>query len=412
MNFLGNGLGFTGKPKETEKRELQYVSCSNSSALPFFPYTNQNSALNLSAVSRAVELISNSIATLPIKILINGDKEKSELEQHPVKMLFSDRNPNNLISKFTLIKLLVQSVLLRGNGFAYIERAVDGTPTNLRYLEANDVQIVYDKVRNALYYDVPLIKKHVEPKDMIHLLMFTYNGVMGISVLQYAARSLQIAHANDNAAKQFFENGCNVGGILTVQGPVSQKQREDIRSAWNETYTANGQGLTVLQGNMTYQQIQMSGKESQMLESRQYSVQDIARFFGISPVLLGDLSKVSYSTLEAVQNDFLVHCLQPYVVMIENEFNRKLLKQSESNLSVILETNEILRTDKQAQSNYYSSLLNSGVLSINEVRKEIGYNGIGQDGDKHFVSYTKIEDNVINKSNTINKDNEDKEDNE
>lgn len=408
MKLFGNGLGWGGNQPKEERKTLEYVNCNSSSALPFFPFTNSNSAMNLSAVYRAVELISNSIATLPIKILIQNESGKNEAETHPLNYVFSDRNKDNLISRYTLMKLLVQSVLLRGNGFCLIERAKDGTPTNLRYLEANDVQIVYDKIKNTLYYDVSILKRHVEPKDMIHLVMHTYDGVKGISVLQNAARSLGIAHANDNAAKQFFENGMNLSGILTVQGPVSQKQREDIRTAWNETYTANGAGLTVLQGNMTYQSVQLSAKESQMLESRQFSVTDIARFFGINPVLLGDLSKVSFNTLEAVQNEFLVHTLQPYISMIENEFDRKLLSKSETNLSITLETNEILRTDKAAQSNYYSTLINSGVLSINEVRKELGYNGIGEDGDKHYLLF-----NDASKASINNEDNnKDKEENE
>ena len=401
MKFFGNGLGFTGNQKEQEKRELQYVSCNAGGALPFFPLTNQYSALSLSAVYRAVELISNSIATLPIKILISDSTTKNEVEQHPVKMLFNDRNSKNLITKFTLIKLMVQSVMMRGNGFALIERAGDGTPIGLRYLEPNDVQIVYDKIKNTLYYDVPLVKKRVEPKDMLHFILHSFDGIKGIGVLQNAARSINLAQASENSAKSFFENGMQINGLLKVQGPLSQKQREDIRAGWNETYTAGGAGLAIIAGNMDYQSIQLSAKDSQMLESRQYNVQDIARFFGISPVLLGDLSaKTNLNTFEALQNDFLVHTLQPYITMIENEMNRKLLKPSEDNLSIILETNEILRIDKTAQSSYYSSLITNGVLSINEVRKEIGYNGIGEEGDKHFVSYTKIEDNMINKTNT------------
>ena len=404
-----NGLGWLGiTNQKEEKRELSYVGCNASGALPFFPNANQYSAMNLSAVYRAVELISNSIATLPIKILITDESGKNEADKHPLNYVFSDRNQNNLISKFTMMKLLVQSVLLRGNGFALIERATDGTVKALRYLEPTDVIINYDKIRNSLYYDVPIIKKRVEPKDMIHFVMFSYDGVKGLSVLQNAARSLGIAQASENAAKSFFDNGMMINGILKVQGPVNQKQREDLRAAWNETYTANGSGIAILQGNMDYQTVQLSAKDSQMLESRQFSVTDIARFFGISPILLGDLTKMSYSSLEAVQNDFLVHCLQPYITMIENEFNRKLLKQSESNLSVTLETNEILRTDKQAQSSYYSSLIGTGVLSINEVRKELGYNGIGEDGDKHIIPFTKIDDNTIggNKDNEVKQDNE------
>ena len=385
--------------KEKEKRELTYVSCNASGALPFFAAENCYSAMNLSAVYRAVELISNSIATLPIKILISDESGKNEADNHPLNYVFSDRNVNNTISRFTLMKLLVQSVLLRGNGFAYIERANDGTIKALRYLEPTDVIINYDKIKNVLYYDVPIIKRRVEPKDMIHLIMFSYDGIKGLSVLQNAARSLGIAHSAENAAKGFFDNGMMINGILKVQGPVNQKQREDIRNAWNETYTGNGSGIAILQGNMEYQSVQLSAKESQMLESRQFSVNDIARFFGISPVLLGDLSKTSYSTLEAVQNDFLVHTLQPYITMIENEFNRKLLKQSEMNLSITLETNEILRTDKTAQSAYYSTLINSGVLSINEVRKELGYNGIGENGNKHLIPFSDVSQNTIENNN-------------
>jgi len=400
MSFFGNGLGFTGSQKE-EKRELSYIGCNATGALPFFANTNQYSAMNLSAVYRAVELISNSIATLPIKILISDESGKNEAEKHPLNYVFSDRNADNLITKFTLIKLLVQSVLLRGNGFALIERNGDRVKT-LRYLEPNDVIINYDKVRNTLYYDVPLIKKKVDPKDMLHFVMFSYDGIKGLSVLQNAARSLSIAHSSENAAKGFFDNGMMINGILKVQGPVNQKQREDLRTAWNETYTANGSGIAILQGNMDYQTIQLSAKESQMLESRQFSVNDIARFFGISPVLLGDLTKTSYSSLEAVQNDFLVHTLQPYITMIENELNRKLLKPSESNLSITLETNEILRTDKAAQASYYSALISTGVMTINEVRKELGYNGIGEDGNKNIIPFTDINQNTIN----ANKDND------
>ena len=407
MNFFGNGLGFTGRSQKEEKRELSYIGCNaTTGALPFFSITNQYSAMNLSAVYRAVELISNSIATLPIKILISDESGKNEADKHPLNYVFSDRNTDNIISKFTLVKLLVQSVLLRGNGFALIERNGDRV-RSLRYLEPNDVIINYDKVKNTLYYDVPIIKKHVEPKDMLHFVMFSYDGIKGLSVLQNAARSLGIAQASENAAKSFFDNGMMINGILKVQGPVNQKQREDLRAAWNETYTANGSGIAILQGNMDYQTIQLSAKDSQMLESRQFSVTDIARFFGISPVLLGDLTKATYSTLEAVQNDFLVHCLQPYIVMIENELNRKLLKPSEDNLSIVLETNEILRTDKAAQSSYYSTLINSGVMTINEVRKELGFNGIGEDGDKNIIPFSDISQNTIN-----GKNNNDKQDNE
>ena len=90
--------------------------------------------------------------------------------------------------------------------------------------------------------------------------------------------------------------------------------------------------------------------------------------------------------------------------MIEEEFTKKLFNNSESNLEINLDETVVLRTDKTAQANYYSTLLDKGILSINEVRKELGYSEI-EGGDKHTISYTKIEDNIIDEKPNKEKDN-------
>lgn len=389
---------FFGLEEKRSTDGLQYVS-NFSDALSFAPFIHNSNAMNISAVYRATEIISDSIAMLPIKIQktdsMNG---KNELDSHPLKLVFGDKANGNNLSKFTLMKLLIQSVILRGNGFAYIERSEDGTVTGLRYLEPQDVIINYDKYKNKLYYSTTLFssqkKIHIEPINMIHLVKNTYDGVTGISVLSFAARTLHTSNATEESAKSFFDNGMNLAGALTVQGQLSEKQKADIRASWRQAYSNGGQGLAVLQGNMSYQPVQINAKDAQMIESRQFNVQDIARFFGISPVLLGDLSNSSYNTIEAVQNEFLLHTLQPYITMVENEFNRKLLKPSEKKLNIILETNEILRIDKQAQSNYYATMLSNGIMSINEIRRELGFNPI-EDGDKHVIPFTDLNQNQI-----------------
>ena len=392
--------------EKTEKRNCSIPTYSTfSDALTFSTLYNKYSAMNISAVYRATEIISDSIAMLPIRIV---DENKNELNTHPLSLIFKDRT-NQLISKFTLMKLLVQSVILRGNGFALIERGKDATVTSIRYLESNDVNIFYNKRKQELYYTCNLLNRRIEACNMIHLMKNSYDGINGISVLSYAARSLNIANNTENSASNFFNNGCNLSGVLTVEGQLSERQREQIKSSWNQAYSSGGNGLAVLQGNMSYQPIQLTSKDSQMLESRMFNVSDIARFFGISPVLLGDLSHSSYSTLEAVQQSFILHTLQPYITMIESEFNKKLLKPSESNLEINLDETYLLKTDKAATASYYNSLLSTGVLSINEVREELGYQSIGESGDKHLIAFSKIEDNQIenNKENKVNEDEKD-----
>lgn len=388
MKILGLNITRVNKVQNEENREFVPTF---SDALTFAGIGNNYGAMNISAVYRATEIISDNIAMLPIKVKISDKKHLEELSEHPIYLALND----GLITKYTLIKLLVQSVLLRGNGFAYIERFNDGTVKGIRYLDSADVQIHYTKQKQQLYYTCNTLGAgKIEPCNMIHLIKNTYDGVNGLSVLSFATRSLKTANNTENSASNFFTNGCNLSGVLTVQGQLSAQQKQDIRNSWNQAYSNGGSGLAVLQGNMSYQPIQLSAKESQMLESRLFNVQDIARFFGISPVLLGDLTHSSYSTIEATQNQFLLHTLQPYITMIEEEFSRKLLKPSESNLTVSLDETALLKTDKTAVASYYGTLLDKGILCINEVRKELGYSEI-EGGDKHLIAYTDINQNTI-----------------
>lgn len=397
MGKLKRILGLE-KTKEKEKREFTYVS-NATGALTFGCLYNSASAMNISAVFAATNLIANTIAMLPLKVLVNSDEGQNETTTHPVALCFDSKK--NIISKFTLLKLIVQSVILRGNGFVYIERS-GGVVTGLRYLEASDVIIYYQKEDNRLYYQVPFISsKHIMPKDMLHFVLNSYDGVNGISLLSYAARTLKITNASENSAKNFFENGMNVNGLLKVTTPITAQQKEEIRSSWNQAYNGEGGGLAIINANMEYQQLQLSPEDSQLLSSRQFNVADIARFFNINPLLLGGESGATYSSLEMLQNAFLIHTLMPYIAMIEAEMNKKLLSENEKNLTIILETNELLRIDKQAQSNYYKTMCESGILSRNEIRKELGYNGF-EGGDTHTVAYSDAAQNTIeNNSDNI-----------
>ena len=362
-----------------------------SQALQFGAVGTNNTARSIGAVYRATEIISDAIAVLPIKIREVNSQHTEDNSSHPVHAAFN----NNLVTKYNLIKLLMESVMLHGNGFAYIKRDSKGVPTNIIFCPSETVTIKYNRSKQTLNYKVSDVPGIVQPKDIIHLVKNSYDGIQGQSILSFASRSIKLANSAENNAVNFFKNGCNLSGILTVQGQLNSKQREDIHNSWQQAYGGNdgGSGLAVLQGNMQYSPVSVNAADAQLLESRQFSVEDIARFFGISPVLLGDLSNSSFSTIEAMQQDFLLHTLQPYIEMIEHEFNRKLI---DTNLyKLTLDESYLMRTDKTAQANYYQTLLNSGVLCVNEVRKDLGFSPIAG-GDKHVIPFTNIEDNTIN----------------
>lgn len=354
-------------------------------------------AMNVSTVYRCTELIADSIATLPIMVKKKqGNGKTNIMKNHYANLLFDDRNA--IMTKFNFIKLIVQSVVLKGNAFAIIERGADGIPVKLIFVESGDVTINYDKMRGTLDYSVNGYAKRFKPSDMLHFVKNSYDGIKGISVLKFAEKSIDLTKYIDENASNFFENGGQLSGILSASTSLSSKQRDEILSSWNTTYTHGGRGIAVLPGNLSYQSISATAEDSQMLQSREYQVAEIARFFGISPSLLG-VNGYTYASLEQLQQEFLTHTLMPYIVMLENEFSRKLLKPEETNLKIIFDTNGILRADKQAQANYYTSLINAGVLTINEVRQDLGMNAV-DGGDTNFVAYTYIAQNAINENNT------------
>lgn len=380
-----------------------------------YGYYNNSSALNISAFFQSCNLISNGISILPIKIKKKSGKGKTtELKNHPVNLLFSNRN--SLLSKYDLMKLLIQSVILRGNGYCYIRRATDGTPIELQYLNSDDVIINYNKQTNKLTYTCSLVSsKPIEPKDMIHLKMNSYDGVNGVSILSYASRSLEISNAIENSASNYYKNGGNLSGLLKVNANLSDDQRQQILNNWNTSFRNNNSSIAVIQGNMEFTQLSQNAEELQLLESRNFSVEDVARFMSINPVLLGLKGSATYSTLEMVQNDFLLHTLQPYISMVEFEFSRKLLNADEENLKIILDTNSVLRTSKKEQAAYFSELVKNGCITVNEVRSELGYSQI-EGGDKLIQAFTDISQNTIadadstgSKDNDNNEENKDKE---
>ena len=404
---MDKGKGFRGifnfGKKEQRSVDDGFIpSYYGDGSLMFGALSNsQYSAMNLPTAYRCINLIADTIASMPIAVKKRSAKGKTlEVKNHPINLLFQDKNSRT--DKFTFVKILVQSVICKGNGFAYIQRAQDGTPLKLIFLESSDVTIHYMKENNTLYYQVSFLKNgsRIEPYNMLHFKMFSNNGVQGISLLANARRTLGLASSTDSQAKSFFESGASLSGIINSRTQLSAKQRQEILSSWNTTYSNGGRGVAVLQGNLSYQPISLNAADSQMVEAREMNAIDIATFFGVPAAMLNIKGFSSYSSLEDTQNFFLTTTLLPYIKMMETEFDKKLLNDNETNLKVIFDSESILRTNKTALADYYTKLVSNGLMTANEARQQLGLPSI--DGaDSLLIPFTDINQNTINKDEII-----------
>lgn len=396
------GIFNFGKKKEQRSVDDGFIpGYYADGSLMFGALSNQYSAMNLPTAYRCINLISDTIASMPIAVKKRSAKGKTlEVKNHPINLLFSDKNSRT--DKFTFIKMLVQSVICKGNGFAYIKRSEDGTPLKLIFIESCDVTINYMKENNTLYYQVSFLKNgsRIEPYNMLHFKMFSNNGVNGISLLANARRTLGLASSTDNQAKSFYESGASLSGIINSKTQLSAKQRQEILSSWNTTYSNGGRGVAVLQGNLSYQPISLNAADSQMVEAREMNAIDIATFFGVPAAMLNIKGFSSYSSLEDTQNFFLTTTLLPYIKMMETELDKKLLNDNETNLKVIFDSESILRTNKTALADYYTKLVSNGLMTANEARQQLGLPAI--DGaDSLLIPFTDINQNTINKDEII-----------
>lgn len=381
-----------GKKKEERSADVHPITYEDVYGVSggFSIFKQHNSfALSLSAVYSAVELISNSIALLPIQVKFKDDKGEAQINNdHELNIAFN----NNDMSKYMIIKMMVADMLLFGNGYALIERS-GGHVTGIRYLEANDVQVQWDKYKKKLYYTCNTVSgKVIQPENILHIYKNSRDGHTGIGVLKYAARTIDLANYTENSSLDFFAKGLNVTGIIHAKQPMNKNQAQQALNSIEGNVNADKAYYKFLPFDIDFQPLTQNAKDAQMIETRLFNVSEIARFFNISPVLLQDLSKSSYSTVEAANLQFLTQTLLPYISIIESEFNRKLV--GEENIFIDLDEREFLRTDSQSTANYLKTLKEAGIITTNECRVQLGLGKI-EGGDSLVIPYTDINQNTV-----------------
>ena len=363
-------------------------------------FISADKSLKLSAVYRAVDLISGAVAMLPITLFQDGSRVNNDLSY------LLNFEPNNINTRFNLFKLVVVDMLQNGNAFLRVIRS-RGAVEELRYIKPEDVTILHDTKNNRKRYRIKDVGE-VDDSEMMHFMNITLDGIKGISVLEAARRSLGIAWASETSANNFFERGGAVSGVLAGKAVLSETQKLQIREQWKEIMACDEGGIAILGNDMTYTPIHVSAADSQLLESRGFNVAEVARFYGVSPTLLGDLTRSSYATFEATTLDFLTNCLQPRLTNIEQELNRKLLlrrEKQELKMHFAYETEDLLRCTKTEMAQYYRDMINNGVMTVNEVRQKLDMEPV-EGGDQNYIQLNMTTlTGVINNNNNGNEEN-------
>lgn len=344
-------------------------------------------AMRLSAVYACVELISSSIALMDINVKHRGTRER--LSEVRLRGLFY----NNDISKFNLIHNMVSDLLLSGNGYARILRSTDGMAVGLKYLPAREVKINYELNKSKIQDYSDQFGKKIQPQDMIHIYKTAnQTGYEGLAIVQDARRSINLADAAEDSALDFYSSGLNVNALIHATAPMTSNQAKQAVQSMQGSLgqTTNGKSgiFRFLPFDLKLEPLTNTLKDSQLLETREYNMADIARFFNIPISLLTDNNQ----NAESVMLQFLTFCLNPYIVIIEDEINRKLITVDD--LYFDLDERAILRTDLKSTALYLKQLVDAAVISVNEARDLLGLPA-KEEGDSLVRPYTDISQNKV-----------------
>ena len=362
--------------KEPEKREMStasrdgwepILSPATTSGAQVTPLTS----LGVPAALRAVNLLSGAVASLPLKVYRRAGEGREPAAGHQVNALLH-RQPNPRLTPFIFKELIMNNLLLHGNFYAYIDYASNGQPVALWPIEPQRVVIDVDTGTGNITYKVRTIKGEqvFSPASILHIVGLTLDGIRGISPISLARESLGGAISELKHGHSFFKRGASISGVLQHPGKLGEEAGRNLRESWQDKYsgTDNAAKVAILEEGMTFNPVSLSNKDSQWLESRQVSVLDIARIFGLPPALLGHLEKASYSSQEAQNIEFLTHSLRPWLTRIEQACNRDLLF-NDSAYYTEFTTGDLLRTDLKTRYEAHRIGISSGFLTVNEVRR-------------------------------------------
>ncbi len=353
------------------------------------------SSLSLSAVYACHKLISESVGFIPAVLRQQKGKYQYDADDHPMFMALQNA-PNDETSAQTFWEVLTAHCVMSGNGFAKItRRSGTGTAIELWNLMPDNVRMDREKTgQKRLTYVVKEDRQPDksysvtpgQPHDIYHQRGLGWDGVRGYSVIHMARQSWGTAIAQERNVAQFYANGGRVPYTLELDKDFEDDQEADkFQKDWQQTYS-DPHRAPIMPPGMKYHQIGISAADAQLLESRQFTIPEVCRWFGVSPHLVGDLSRASFSNVESLADQFYRLTLFPWTNRRRQDYWRCVLTPEEKAQGLFLEndTDELLKGSFKERMEAYAAMLQCGKNSINEVRGFEGENPV-EGGDEHYV---------------------------
>lgn len=338
-------------------------------------HVTEQSAMRVSAVYASVNLIGGAIACLPLPVYersLDGRKRAD----NDIWWLLNEQ-PHPAWSAATFWEYMAASKLLLGDAYARILRA---GPKIIGFEPLHKSRITTVRRDGRLYYvyqDDGGKPVTIDQDDMLHIPGPGFDGLNGMSQIRHALRnSAGIALAADEYSATFFSNGARPDFAIEVPGNVTQDQQDMVRRTWADRHggLSNAHLPALMVGGAKVHELTMNAEDAQLVDTRRFQVEDIARIFGVPPHMIGHTTAAtSWGTgIEQMSIGFVKYTLQRHLVKFEQELNRKVWPTSQKHF-VEFATAGLERGDYKSRNEGYRIALGRagepGWMTVNEVRR-------------------------------------------
>lgn len=324
---------------------------------------NSNTAFEVVAFWSAVSLISDTIATLPVDSFIRQDGNRRPYRPRPA---WVDQPDVDMTRQAHYQQVLV-SLLVNGNSYTRIFRNAQGEVVNLICLDPSTVTVKRSAVGRKIFI-VDGEDKTLSSDDIVHITDLIQPGSLtGLSRVERLKEALGLSSAMQSYAARFFGTGATTQGIIEFPGNLTPEQAKNLRDGFDSAHRGfrRAHKTGVLSGGATYKQTTVPNDAAQFLESRRFAVEEIARAFNIPLSFMGVPGTQSYASVEQNAIQFVTHTLRPYIEKLEWAYSRLLPVEA----FLAFNTNGLLRGDFNSRITAYSTGLQSGFMSVNDVRR-------------------------------------------
>lgn len=346
-------------------------------------------ALNVSTAFRCINLLSDSVANLPLQVMRYKDGIFVEDREDHLHYLLNVQ-PCSSMSAFDFWKQTIQYLLTKGNAYIVpmyigldLDRLVLVDPTCVAHDTNNDIYTINDSVNG--------VSGTFKEEEIIHIKNYSYDGKNGISTLSFAKLTTDIALSGDNETLNRFANGGNVRGIVSndtsVRGFGEYQDSELGKTADDmDSKFRSGKRIVSLPGQVQFNSLSLSSTDMQFLETRKFTAIEVCRFFGVHPsFVFADVSN-NYKSAEMANVAFLSNTLNPLLRKIEIELHRKLISPALCcKRKFQFDRKGLYACDLESKVRYINQTIASGIYTVNEWRKEENMPSV-EGGDRVLVS--------------------------